>query len=149
MYSIAVSIYGPLAVRDKLVAGMLDATIAYDTIEFLNDPSIPGVLEAYRAGALVYRTTGCDEDSCTDVPWEDPKTILARGWTDCKNIVKWRIVELRLRHGLSVTYALHRVTTPAGDVIYHPTVVGYFQGQRVVEDTSSRLGMGQEGSILP
>jgi hypothetical protein len=146
VYSIQVSIYGPIAVRDRHVRSLLDATILMDMIEFDTKP-FPWLADAQRAG-LRYATTACTEDVCSDVPWEDPWTILARGWTDCKNLVKWRIVELRKRKGMQVGYKLRHTTSPSGDVIFHPTVVGYSGGREIEEDTSLVLGMGQPGSII-
>lgn len=147
MYSIAVGLYGPIVVRDRLICAQMDACIAMDEIEYDTKP-FPWLYDCFARGEVVYRTTACDASTCTDVPWEDPWTIKARGWTDCKNLAKWRIVELRKRKGLySVTYSMSRIVTPAGDVIYHPIVVDS-RNPALREDPSEICGMGKEGSVI-
>jgi hypothetical protein len=147
-FSIHVKIYGPLQVRDALITEMMRTAIALDEIEFLADPTIPSVIDAWRSGQVRYLTTACTEDSCIDVPWEDPKTVLARGWTDCKSIVAWRVAELRIRKKIRAEAVISRVTLATGDVVYHPVVKGWYGGRMRTEDPSEVLGMGKEGSIL-
>lgn len=138
MFSMSVRIGGPLELRDRYVyaACMFIAEIA--KIELLAYPEIPSVM---RAG-IRWSSSECSEDFCPDDPWLGPLGVISAGTADCKSLVGWRKAELEIRHGLKTDLVIRRATNAFGDVLYHPTLVGWYRGKRLEEDPSAILGMG-------
>jgi hypothetical protein len=137
VYSLDVTIGGPLHVRDALIGILLEAQYQMDLVELRDDPSIPALLTS----GVRYWSPACTRLSCPDAPWEGPTAILERGTADCKSLAAWRRAELYLRHGIETFFVVPRQILDTGDVEYHVTLSGWHGGRKISEDVSALLGM--------
>jgi hypothetical protein len=71
--------------------------------------------------------------------WKLIPSIVRRNWVaDCKDLVAWRVAELRVRYGIMAKPTLLWKTLPNGKQVYH-VQVRYPDG--TIEDPSVNLGM--------
>lgn len=137
MFKMSVRIGGPIELRDAYVLAACNFIYEISKIELSAYPEIPSV---YHAGVR-WNSSECTDEFCVDDPWMGPIGIIAAGEADCKSLYGWRKAELEIRHGIRTEIVLRRQALETGDVLYHPSLKGWYRGKYLEEDPSKILGM--------
>jgi hypothetical protein len=98
----------------------------------------------YKDDVEAYRASVCGTEACGDgVPvdeWQDAQTMVEKGTANCKDLVAYRLAELRLAGDVGAHAAILRGADPnnPGRYIYHVVLQ---RGDGQIEDPSAALGM--------
>lgn len=97
----------------------------------------------YKSDVEAFRATVCGDASCGDDQkvdeWQDAETMLKKKTGNCKDLVAYRLAELRLRGDRACYPSSIRTVDPTtGRWMYHIILV---RGDGEQEDPSAELGM--------
>lgn len=145
--TLAVACEGP-GIPDEIgkecILSLVEAFARIDEVQMRFRP-MPPLYQAgvrYKEDVEAIRATVCGDRSCGDeVPvdeWQDATTLLEKRLGNCKDLVAYRVAELRLSGDRSARPAVLKGKDPSGRIIYHVVLL---HGDGKVEDPSAALGM--------